>query len=156
MCVVFCQPIVSMHFCFFFSSTTFDRSDVIRATFEMSGRAKHNTFAARIGASGDCCNTYKNAIINTSFLIMFRGNVAEMVLLLCVSPGKWNMLWWCSIFIYFFYVIRQQNECSSKCIDMLNNIGYSQCHLGLNNTWKYPINTLQCNLMDLCLMSSMQ
>lgn len=72
----------------FFSSTTFDRSDVIRATFEMSGRAKHNTFAARIGASGDCCNTYKNAIINTSFLIMFRGNVAEMVLLLCVSPGK--------------------------------------------------------------------
>lgn len=51
----FCQPIVSMHFCFFFS---FDRSDVIRATFEMSGRAKHKTFAARIGASADCCNTH--------------------------------------------------------------------------------------------------
>lgn len=86
--LLFCQPIVSMHFCFFFHQPSLTVPMLIRATFETSGRAKHQTFAARIGASADCCNTYKNTIINTSFLIMFRGNVAEMVLLLCVSPGK--------------------------------------------------------------------
>lgn len=40
-----------------------------------------------------------------------------------------NMLsWFCPIFINFNCVIRQHNECSSKCIDMLNNCVIC-CHL---------------------------
>lgn len=68
----------------------------------------------------------------------------------CSSSVTWSR--WCSIFIYFFCVIRQQNECSSKCIDMLNKFVIA-LPFSRHNTWNFPINTLQCNLMDLCLMS---